>query len=192
MGVERDVPRHCALRRRRAAARSTSRSAVNDRCGISSPGCTGANSPRSCSASCWASAWCHRPSCAAVRTARGRCSGSSTPTTPSTTSRSSSTDPTCTSSCVAIAVLDLIANNTDRKSGHCLLAGDRVWAIDNGLCFAAPFKLRTVIWEFADEPIDESGAVTASRRWRRRCRWSWRRCSTTTRWRRCSTGRPNS
>ena len=56
----------------------------------------------------------------------------------------------------AIAVLDLIANNTDRKSGHCLLAGDRVWAIDNGLCFAAPFKLRTVIWEFADEPIDAS------------------------------------
>ena len=53
-------------------------------------------------------------------------------------------------------MLDLIANNTDRKSGHCLLAGDRVWAIDNGLCFAAPFKLRTVIWEFADEPIDDS------------------------------------
>ncbi len=56
----------------------------------------------------------------------------------------------------SIAVLDLIANNTDRKSGHCLLAGDRVWAIDYGLCFAAQFKLRTVIWEFADEPIDES------------------------------------
>ena len=56
----------------------------------------------------------------------------------------------------SIAVLDLIANNTDRKSGHCLLAGDRVWAIDNGLCFAAPSKLRTVIWEFAEEPIDES------------------------------------
>jgi uncharacterized repeat protein (TIGR03843 family) len=56
----------------------------------------------------------------------------------------------------SIAVLDLIANNTDRKSGHCLLAGDRVWAIDNGLCFAAPFKLRTVIWEFAEEPIDDA------------------------------------
>jgi uncharacterized repeat protein (TIGR03843 family) len=53
-----------------------------------------------------------------------------------------------------IAVLDVLANNTDRKSGHCLLAHDRVWAIDNGLCFSAPFKLRTVIWEFAGEPID--------------------------------------
>jgi len=52
-----------------------------------------------------------------------------------------------------IAVLDIVANNTDRKSGHCLLAGDRVWAIDNGLCFAPDFKLRTVIWEFAGEAL---------------------------------------
>lgn len=57
--------------------------------------------------------------------------------------------------CRDIAVLDIIANNTDRKSGHCLLAGDQVWAIDNGLCFSAPYKLRTVIWEFGGEDIDE-------------------------------------
>lgn len=56
----------------------------------------------------------------------------------------------------AIAALDIVANNTDRKSGHCLLADDGVWAIDNGLCFAEEFKLRTVIWEFAGEPLDES------------------------------------
>lgn len=55
-----------------------------------------------------------------------------------------------------IAVLDILANNTDRKSGHCLLAADRVWAIDNGLCFSAPYKLRTVIWEFAGESIDDA------------------------------------
>ena len=55
-----------------------------------------------------------------------------------------------------IAVLDVLANNTDRKSGHCLLAHERVWAIDQGLCFSAPFKLRTVIWEFSDEPIADS------------------------------------
>ena len=30
-----------------------------------------------------------------------------------------------------------------------------VWGIDHGLCFAAEYKLRTVIWEFADEPISE-------------------------------------
>jgi uncharacterized repeat protein (TIGR03843 family) len=56
----------------------------------------------------------------------------------------------------AIAVLDLVANNTDRKGGHCLLdQRGRVWAIDNGLCFAVDFKLRTVIWDFGGEPIPE-------------------------------------
>jgi len=56
-----------------------------------------------------------------------------------------------------MAVLDIVANNTDRKSGHCLLArDDSIWGIDHGLCFAADFKLRTVIWEFGGEPIPES------------------------------------
>ena len=54
----------------------------------------------------------------------------------------------------SIAAFDLIANNTDRKSGQCLLTPDgRVWAIDNGLCFSVDFKLRTVIWEFGGEPL---------------------------------------
>lgn len=53
-----------------------------------------------------------------------------------------------------IAVFDIVANNTDRKSGHCLIDDDdRIWAIDNGLCFAEHFKLRTVIWEFGGEKI---------------------------------------
>ncbi len=57
----------------------------------------------------------------------------------------------------AICAFDMIANNTDRKSGHCLLGLDgRVWAIDNGLCFSPEFKLRTVIWEFADERIPDT------------------------------------
>jgi uncharacterized repeat protein (TIGR03843 family) len=55
----------------------------------------------------------------------------------------------------AIAAFDVVANNTDRKSGHCLLAGDQVWAIDHGLCFSAPYKLRTVIWEFGGDPLDD-------------------------------------
>ncbi|HTN81513.1 MAG TPA: SCO1664 family protein [Acidimicrobiales bacterium] len=55
---------------------------------------------------------------------------------------------------MTIAVFDLIVNNTDRKSGHCLLGLDgHIYAIDNGLCFAAEPKLRTVIWEFGGEPI---------------------------------------
>jgi uncharacterized repeat protein (TIGR03843 family) len=53
-----------------------------------------------------------------------------------------------------ICVFDLIANNADRKSGHCLLGPDaRIYAIDNGLTFHVESKLRTVIWEFAGEPI---------------------------------------
>jgi uncharacterized repeat protein (TIGR03843 family) len=56
----------------------------------------------------------------------------------------------------AVAVFDVIANNTDRKSGHVLIDGDdHIWGIDHGLCFAAEFKLRTVVWEFGGEPIPE-------------------------------------
>jgi uncharacterized repeat protein (TIGR03843 family) len=54
-----------------------------------------------------------------------------------------------------IAVFDLVVNNTDRKSGHCLLAEGRIWGIDNGLCFHVQPKLRTVIWEFGGEPIPD-------------------------------------
>jgi uncharacterized repeat protein (TIGR03843 family) len=54
-----------------------------------------------------------------------------------------------------IAIFDLVVNNADRKSGHCLVAEDRIWAIDNGLCFHTDPKLRTVIWEFGDDPIPQ-------------------------------------
>ena len=53
-----------------------------------------------------------------------------------------------------ICAFDVVANNADRKSGHCLLGTDGgIWAIDNGLCFHRQPKLRTVIWEFAGEPV---------------------------------------
>ncbi|TSE14454.1 SCO1664 family protein [Arthrobacter sp. KBS0703] len=56
-----------------------------------------------------------------------------------------------------IALFDYVANNTDRKSGHVLRGHDgRVWGIDHGLCFSAGFKLRTVIWDFAGDPIPET------------------------------------
>ncbi len=52
------------------------------------------------------------------------------------------------------AAFDAIANNTDRKGGHVLLGlDDHVWGIDHGVCFHEDPKLRTVIWEFAGEPI---------------------------------------
>ncbi len=55
-----------------------------------------------------------------------------------------------------LALFDFVVNNADRKSGHCLLGADgRVWAIDHGICFHTELKLRTVIWEFSCEPIEE-------------------------------------
>jgi len=54
-----------------------------------------------------------------------------------------------------LALFDFIVNNADRKSGHCLLGADqRLWAIDHGICFHTEYKLRTVIWEFCDMPIE--------------------------------------
>jgi uncharacterized repeat protein (TIGR03843 family) len=55
-----------------------------------------------------------------------------------------------------ICCFDLLANSADRKGGH-FLAGedDRVWAVDNGLTFHSETKLRTVIWDFGGEAIDD-------------------------------------
>ena len=56
-----------------------------------------------------------------------------------------------------ICLFDILANNADRKGGHCLLGDDgAVYAIDNGLTFHVDWKLRTVIWDFGGEPIPAS------------------------------------
>ena len=63
-----------------------------------------------------------------------------------------------------MAIFDIVANNTDRKSGHVLIdASSHIWGIDHGLCFSADFKLRTVIWEFGGEEISP-GALQAVER----------------------------
>jgi len=55
-----------------------------------------------------------------------------------------------------VALFDVIANNADRKSGHCLFdAQDNVWVIDHGLTFHVDEKLRTVIWDFSDQPLPQ-------------------------------------
>jgi hypothetical protein len=53
-----------------------------------------------------------------------------------------------------LCAFDVVANNADRKSGHVLLAEERLWAIDNGLCFNVHDKLRTVIWDFGGAPLE--------------------------------------
>lgn len=53
-----------------------------------------------------------------------------------------------------IALFDLLINNADRKSGHCLRANDdHIWAIDHGVAFSVEPKLRTVIWDFAGADV---------------------------------------
>ena len=67
-----------------------------------------------------------------------------------------------------IGLFDLVINNGDRKSGHCLLGEDgRIWAIDHGLCLHEEPKLRTVIWDFAGQPVpaerlDDVGRLAAA------------------------------
>lgn len=53
-----------------------------------------------------------------------------------------------------VALFDVVVNNADRKSGHCLLDEEgRLFVVDHGVCFHAEPKLRTVIWDFVGEPI---------------------------------------
>ncbi|MGF1648723.1 MAG: SCO1664 family protein [Kineosporiaceae bacterium] len=55
-----------------------------------------------------------------------------------------------------VAVLDLVLNNADRKGGHLLVdTCGRVRGVDHGLTFHRDDKLRTVLWGWAGERLDE-------------------------------------
>ena len=91
---------------------------------------------------------------------------------------------------LAMGAFDVLANNTDRKSGHVLLGpDDRIWGVDQGLCFAADFKLRTVIWDFGGEALPPSLLADDRAAGHDRSRSTWPRCSTTTRPKPSSNGR---
>lgn len=63
-------------------------------------------------------------------------------------------DPTYAPHLRRLAAFDVLANNADRKAGHCLVDEEgRLWAIDNALTFHVEPKLRTVIWDFAGQPL---------------------------------------
>jgi len=62
----------------------------------------------------------------------------------------------CLDAFMPVATFDVVANNADRKSGHCLRAEDgTIWVVDHGVCFSTEPKLRTVIWEFAGQVIPQ-------------------------------------
>lgn len=54
-----------------------------------------------------------------------------------------------------VSLFDHLVNNADRKGSHVIIEKGtrRLYAIDHGLCFHEEDKLRTVIWDFAGEPI---------------------------------------
>jgi hypothetical protein len=55
-----------------------------------------------------------------------------------------------------LALFDVVINNTDRKFGHILPISDlEILGCDHGLTFHAEYKLRTVIWQFAGQRLDE-------------------------------------
>ena len=54
-----------------------------------------------------------------------------------------------------IALLDVLINNTDRKIGHLLFKNEHIFGCDHGVTFHQEFKLRTVIWQFAGENLND-------------------------------------
>lgn len=53
-----------------------------------------------------------------------------------------------------LAVFDAVINNADRKGGHLLRDhASRLWAIDHGVSLHEEPKLRTVLWGWAQSPL---------------------------------------
>lgn len=55
-----------------------------------------------------------------------------------------------------IALLDAVVNNTDRKIGHLLYKDGEIFGCDHGVTFHEEYKLRTVLWQFADLPLTDA------------------------------------
>jgi uncharacterized repeat protein (TIGR03843 family) len=54
-----------------------------------------------------------------------------------------------------VVLFDLLLNNADRKGSHVIIQKRtrKMFLIDHGLCFHEEDKLRTVIWDFAGQPV---------------------------------------
>jgi hypothetical protein len=63
-----------------------------------------------------------------------------------------------------IAVFDAIVNNTDRKGGHLLpIPGGHVFGVDHGVCFSPVPKLRTILWGWRGDPLDDAELEVVAR-----------------------------
>ena len=62
-----------------------------------------------------------------------------------------------------LAVFDVLINNADRKGGHILGSGGRVFGVDHGVSFHTDHKLRTLLWGWAGGELNRR-ELTAVRR----------------------------
>jgi len=64
-----------------------------------------------------------------------------------------------------LAVFDLLVNNADRKGGHILYSAGRVFGVDHGISFHVENKLRTLLWGWAGQELNdrELACVTKAR-----------------------------
>jgi uncharacterized repeat protein (TIGR03843 family) len=55
-----------------------------------------------------------------------------------------------------MTLFDVVVNNTDRKGGHVLAMPDgHRYGVDHGVCFHVDDKLRTVLWGWHGDPLDD-------------------------------------
>lgn len=68
-----------------------------------------------------------------------------------------------------MAVLDAVINNSDRKGGHIIpqpsadptaLTDLQVWGVDHGVSFSVEDKLRTLLWQWAGDPLTDEALAT--------------------------------
>ena len=62
-----------------------------------------------------------------------------------------------------MAVLDAVINNADRKGGHLLPVGDRVFGVDHGVTFSVEDKLRTLLWQWRGLPLTAEAVEVLNR-----------------------------
>lgn len=63
-----------------------------------------------------------------------------------------------------MALFDAIINNTDRKFGHILVTIDgAIFGCDHGVTFHSEDKLRTVLWQFAGDLLDNDERAALDR-----------------------------
>jgi uncharacterized repeat protein (TIGR03843 family) len=63
-----------------------------------------------------------------------------------------------------MCLFDALANNADRKGGHILpLADGTLRGVDHGICFHVEPKLRTILWQWAGEELNEDELAVVGR-----------------------------